>query len=95
MSNPHVTLIPIPDTARAEGTLQGHPEANIRVRTNRIGPDILAISLHLFGDKVGEGVLRRVDGEWRGDCTEYNARWIVRGRVGTGILELVDPAGEP
>lgn len=83
----HVTLSPT-GAGDAEGTLQGHPCNAITIRTHRITPDTLGISMWDHGHQTGDGVLIANNGQWIGECSEYAATWRVSGAVGSGRLEF-------
>ncbi len=68
----------------AEGTRDDPP---VTVRVNRCGDDLL-VSMLSYGQRIGEGVARRVGDEYQGTCTEYAGLWHVRGEINTGCLRF-------
>ena len=82
MSVPSATMRSIGGGA-AEGQLQGHPVATMRVRTMRLTDTEMTIGLWDGAHLVGNGLLRLAEGRWTGVVTEYAGEWHCEARAGS------------
>ena len=82
MTLPSATMRSIGGGA-AEGHLDGHPVATMRVRTQRLTDTEMTVGLWDGPHLVGNGLLRLCDGFWRGVCQEFAGEWHCEARAGS------------
>jgi hypothetical protein len=82
MTLPRATMRSIGGGA-AEGHLEGHPVATMRVRTMRLTDTEMTIGLWDGAHLVGNGLLRLADGRWAGVVTEFAGEWHCEASAGS------------